>query len=168
MYKIYASLWNSYITAIDSSFHQWSYCSFCELYPVLSVRFEVGVSILLAPARADKRDTKAPFPLAQNAGMQLAIHKRVPTGALAGAGSYWKHCTPCTFHSWQLFLWPTSCFYVLFFFQKGIHLSIIAPRKIPALQRAFERVRISGVTIITCIFFNIQFGVICKWKCLNY
>jgi len=30
-----------------------------------------------------------------------------------------------------------------FLFQKGIHLSIIAPRKIPALQRAFERVRIS-------------------------
>ena len=55
-------------------------------FPVLSVRFEVGVSLLLAHARADKR--KAPFPLVENAGIQPAICKRVPAGAPAGAGSY--------------------------------------------------------------------------------
>ena len=48
-------------------------------YPVLSVRFEVGVSLLLAPAGADKRGLKAPFPPVENAGL--------PTEALAGAGS---------------------------------------------------------------------------------
>ena len=50
---------------------------------VLSVRFEVGVSLLLAPAGAG-----TPFPLVENAGIQLAIHKRVPAGALVGAGCY--------------------------------------------------------------------------------
>ena len=67
---------------------------------VLSVRFEVGVSLLLAPARADKRGPKArfplvenagmqaPFPLVENAGIQLAICKRVPAGAPAETGSY--------------------------------------------------------------------------------
>ena len=30
---------------------------------MLSVRFQVGVSLLLAPTQADKRDPKAPFPL---------------------------------------------------------------------------------------------------------
>ena len=55
---------------------------------VLSVRFEVGVSLLLAPAGADKRSLKAPFPLVENAGIQLAIRKRVPAGAPVGAGSY--------------------------------------------------------------------------------
>ena len=55
---------------------------------VLSVRFEVGVSLLLAPARTDKRDPKAPFPLVENVGMQLAIAKRVPARAPAGARSY--------------------------------------------------------------------------------
>ena len=56
---------------------------------VLSVRFEVGVSLLLAPAGADiKRGPKAPFPLVRYAGIQPAIRKRVPAGALAGAGSY--------------------------------------------------------------------------------
>ena len=60
---------------------------------VLSVRFEVGVSLLLAPARADKRGPKASFPLVENAGIQPAICKRVPAGAPAGAGSYWKHCS---------------------------------------------------------------------------
>ena len=55
---------------------------------VLSVRFEVGVSIFLTLAGADKRDPKAPFPLVGNAGIQLAICKRVPAGAPAGAGSY--------------------------------------------------------------------------------
>ena len=59
----------------------WNACS------VLSVRFEVGVSLLLAPTRADKRGLGAPFPLVENAGIQLAICKRVPAGALAGAGS---------------------------------------------------------------------------------
>ena len=54
----------------------------------LSVRFEVGVSLLLAPARADKRGPMAPFPLVENAGIQLVIRKRVPAGAPAGAGSY--------------------------------------------------------------------------------
>ena len=38
---------------------------------MLSTRFEVGVSLLLAPAGADKRDPKAPFPLVENAGIQL-------------------------------------------------------------------------------------------------
>ena len=55
---------------------------------VLSVRFEVGVSLLLAPAGPDKRGPKAPFPLVENAGIQPLIRKRVPTGAPAGAGSY--------------------------------------------------------------------------------
>ena len=54
---------------------------------VLSVRFEVGVSLLLALTGADKRGPKAPFPLVENAGIQLVICKRVPAGALAGAGS---------------------------------------------------------------------------------
>ena len=55
---------------------------------MLLVRFEVGVSLLLAPAGADKRGPKAPFPLVDNAGIQPTILKRVPAGALAGAGSY--------------------------------------------------------------------------------
>ena len=55
---------------------------------VLSVRFEVGVSLLLAAAGADKRGPKAPFPLVENVGIQPVIRKRVPAGAPAGAGSY--------------------------------------------------------------------------------
>ena len=55
---------------------------------VLSVRFEVDVSLWLAPTRADKRGPKAPFPLVGYAGIQLVIRKRAPTGASAGAGSY--------------------------------------------------------------------------------
>ena len=55
---------------------------------VLSVRFEVGVSLLLAPSGADKRGPKAPFSLVENAGIQAAIRKRVLAGAPAGAGSY--------------------------------------------------------------------------------
>ena len=55
---------------------------------MLSARFEVGVSLLLAPTRADKRGPKAPFPLVENTGIEPAIRKRVPTGAPAGAGSY--------------------------------------------------------------------------------
>ena len=55
---------------------------------MLSVRFEVGVSLLLAPGGADKRGLGAPFPLVENAGIQPAIRKRVPAGAPAGAGSY--------------------------------------------------------------------------------
>ena len=54
---------------------------------VLSVQFEVGDSLLLAPARADKRGPKAPFPLVENGGILLAIHKKV-AGAPAGVGSY--------------------------------------------------------------------------------
>ena len=60
----------------------------CDKIAVLSVRFEVGVSLLLAPAGADKRGSKAPFPLVENAGIQPVICKRVPAGAPAGAGSY--------------------------------------------------------------------------------
>ena len=55
---------------------------------VLSVRFEVGVSLLLAPARADKRGPKPPFPLVENAGIQPATRKKVPAGAPAGTRSY--------------------------------------------------------------------------------
>ena len=55
---------------------------------MLSVRFEVGVSLLPAPAGADKRGPNAPFLLVENAGIQPAIHKRVPAGATAGAVSY--------------------------------------------------------------------------------
>ena len=57
---------------------------------VLSVRFEVrvGVSLLLEPAGADKRGPKSPFLLVEDAGMQPAIQKRVPTGGPAGAQSY--------------------------------------------------------------------------------
>ena len=61
---------------------------FFSTLAVPSVRFEVGVSLLLALARADKRCPKAPFPLVENAGIQPAIHKRVPARAPAGAGSY--------------------------------------------------------------------------------
>ena len=53
-----------------------------------SVRFEVGVSLLLAPGGADKRGPKAPVPLVENAGIQPAIRKRVHAGVLTGAGSY--------------------------------------------------------------------------------
>ena len=52
---------------------------------MLSVRFEVGVSLLLAPAGADKRGPKVPFPLVGYAGIQPAIHKGVPTGS-----SFWS------------------------------------------------------------------------------
>ena len=61
-------------------------------HAVLSVRFEVGVSLLLAPAGADKRGPKVPFPLVENAIIQLAIRKRVLAGAPVGTGSYWKLC----------------------------------------------------------------------------
>ena len=40
---------------------------------VLSVRFEVGVSLLLATAGADKRGPKVPFPVIENAGIKPAI-----------------------------------------------------------------------------------------------
>ena len=56
--------------------------------PVYSVRFEVDVSLLLAPTGADKRGPKAPFPLVGYAGIQPAIRKRLPDGAPVGAGSY--------------------------------------------------------------------------------
>ena len=39
---------------------------------VLSVRFEVGVSLLVAPTGAVKRGSNVPFLLVENAGMQLA------------------------------------------------------------------------------------------------
>ena len=44
-------------------------------FTVLSVRFEESVSLLLAPAGAHN------FPPVENAGIQAAIRKRVPTGA---------------------------------------------------------------------------------------
>ena len=53
---------------------------------MLSVRFQVGVSLFLAPIGAENRGSKAPFPLVEVAGM--AIRKRVPAEAPAGAGSY--------------------------------------------------------------------------------
>ena len=68
-----------------------SYIMWCFMWlrhSVLSVRFEVGVSLLLAPAGADERGPKAPFPLVEIAGIQPAIRKRVPAGAPAGARSY--------------------------------------------------------------------------------
>ena len=52
----------------------------------------MGVSLLLAPVGADKRGPNAPFPLVENAAIQLVIRKRVLAGAPAGAGSSWKHC----------------------------------------------------------------------------
>ena len=55
---------------------------------MLSVRFEVGDSLLLAPGGADKRGPKAPFPLVENAGIHPAIRKRVTAGAPAVAGYY--------------------------------------------------------------------------------
>ena len=48
---------------------------------MLSVRFEVGVSLLLAASRADKRAPKVPFLLVENAGIQPVIRRRIPTGA---------------------------------------------------------------------------------------
>ena len=45
---------------------------------MLSVKFGVGVSLLLAPAEADKRGPMAPFSLVVNAGVQPAICKKVP------------------------------------------------------------------------------------------
>ena len=44
-----------------------------ETMSVLSVRLEVGVSLLLALTEADKRGPKVPFPPLENAGIQLAI-----------------------------------------------------------------------------------------------
>ena len=56
-------------------------------FAVLSVRFEVGVSLLLAPAGADKGVPRACSALVENAGIQLVIGKRVPARAPAVAGS---------------------------------------------------------------------------------
>ena len=50
-------------------------CKVC--HPVLSIRFEVGVSVLPAPAGADK-GVLAPFALVENAGIQPAIHRKYP------------------------------------------------------------------------------------------
>ena len=71
---------------IDSVFYHNFSCT--VYYAVLSVRFEVGVSLLLAPTGADKRGPKAPFPLVENARIQPVTCKRVPAGAPARAGSY--------------------------------------------------------------------------------
>ena len=47
-------------------------------YSVLSVKFEVGVSLLLAPAGADKRGPKAPFPLVENAEYNRQFAREFP------------------------------------------------------------------------------------------
>ena len=54
-----------------------STCTLLTIRPMLSVRLEVGVSLLLAPAGVDKRSCKAPFPLAKIAGVP-AILQREP------------------------------------------------------------------------------------------
>ena len=56
-------------------FHVISFLKFVGI-SVLSVRFEVGVSLLPAPTGADKRGPKAPFPQVENTGIQPAIRKR--------------------------------------------------------------------------------------------
>ena len=45
---------------------------------MLSVKFEVGVSLLLAPAGADKRGPKAPFPLVENAEYNRQFAREFP------------------------------------------------------------------------------------------
>ena len=65
---------------------------------VLSVRFEVGVSLLLAPARADKRGPKVPFPLVENAGIQPAICKRVSTRPSSGGNRVLLKALLCCNH----------------------------------------------------------------------
>ena len=50
----------------------------------LSVRFEVGVSFLLAPAGADKRGPKAPFPPVENAGIHTAGDSQESTRRSSG------------------------------------------------------------------------------------
>ena len=64
-----------------------------ESFTVLSVRFEVGISFLLAPARADKRGPKASCPPVENAGIQPGFARKyvLPAGARVRARSYWKH-----------------------------------------------------------------------------
>ena len=49
-----------------------------ELHAVLSVKFEVGVSLLLAPAGADKRGPKAPFPQVENAEYNRQFAREFP------------------------------------------------------------------------------------------
>ena len=56
---------------------------------MLSVRFEVGVSLLLVRVGGDEMGPKANFPLVENAGIQPVIRKRVPAGAPVGAGFVW-------------------------------------------------------------------------------
>ena len=60
-------------------------CKCVTCFSVLSVRFEVGVSLLLAPARADKRGPKAPFPQVENrntAGDSQESTRRSSSGSL--------------------------------------------------------------------------------------
>ena len=67
-------------------------------------------AVVRALAGDDKRGPKAPFLLAGYAGIQPAIHKRVPAGAPAGAGSYSKLCqcvpgsAPARCHLWVEFV----------------------------------------------------------------
>ena len=75
--EIFGNLFLDYYLPIMKKFLQYLNLSFIPT--LLSVRFEVGVSFLLAPAGADKRGPKAPFPLVENAG---------PAGGPAGAGAY--------------------------------------------------------------------------------
>ena len=57
----------------------------------VSVSFKADVSLLLAPVGAEKRSLFISLHTHINVAIQLAIRKGVPAGALAGAGSYWKH-----------------------------------------------------------------------------
>ena len=52
---------------------------------MLSVRLEVGVSLLLVPAELIKGLPRPLFPLVENAGIQPAICKRVPVGSSGGS-----------------------------------------------------------------------------------
>ena len=60
---------------------------------VLSVRFEVGVSCLLAPAGADERGPKAPFPPVENAGIQLTNSQESTCQNCSGRRGLLKDCT---------------------------------------------------------------------------
>ena len=66
---------------------------------VLSVRFEVGVSLLLAPTGAGKRGPKAPFPLVKNAGIQQFAREYPP--------EFWREpgLTESTTHGAESFIY---------------------------------------------------------------
>ena len=79
LYKVKES--NEFSRNMAVVFSKRAFAVICTIVcSVLSVRFEVGVSLLLAPA--------GPFPLVGYAEIKPAIRKRVLAGAPAGAGSY--------------------------------------------------------------------------------